>query len=53
MVNDVFGANAPEGLFFMLFLWIIGFVIFFIAKAYRRSQEEIDIDMAYKELPPE
>jgi amino acid transporter len=53
LVNPVFGANAPEGLFFMLFLWVIGFVLFYIAKLIRKKSEGIDIDLAYKELPPE
>jgi amino acid transporter len=53
LVNPVFGANALEGLFFMLFLWVIGFVLFYIAKFYRKRKEGIDIDLACKELPPE
>jgi amino acid transporter len=52
LVNPVFGANAPQGIFFMVFLWIIGFVIFYVAKFYNK-RNGVDLDLVFKEIPPE
>jgi APA family basic amino acid/polyamine antiporter len=37
---------------FMLMIVVVGLVVYFVAKYWRRSQG-IDVDLVYKELPPE
>lgn len=50
--NDTFGANSTRGLEFFGGLWVVGFVLFYIARTVRR-REGIDIDTAFAELPPD
>lgn len=49
-VADLGGTvNLPT----MVAVWIAGAVIYYIAKAYRKAKEGIDISLAFKEIPPE
>lgn len=52
LTNDALLANAPRGLVFMAGLWVLGLVIFYVNKLVRRSQG-VDVDLAYRAIPPE
>ncbi len=45
------GMASPVSMGFMLALFIGGIILYYIVRAYRKSQG-IDIDLAYKEIPP-
>ncbi|MFX1579587.1 MAG: APC family permease [Promethearchaeota archaeon] len=45
------GMASPLSSIFLLALFIVGFIMYFVVRAYRKSQG-IDIDLAYKEIPP-
>jgi APA family basic amino acid/polyamine antiporter len=45
------GMTSPLSLTFMGALFLIGFVMYFVVRAYRKRQG-IDIDLAYREIPP-
>jgi amino acid transporter len=47
-----FGANIGPGLTYFLLMVAAGVVIFLAARAYRRSQEGIDIMATFQEIPP-
>jgi amino acid transporter len=52
LTNSLFAANVPQGLIFFGALWVVGFVIYFIAFAVRSSQG-VPFGAAFAELPPE
>jgi amino acid transporter len=45
------GMASPFSMLFMAALFIAGFIMYFVVRAYRKRQG-IDIDLAYKEIPP-
>jgi hypothetical protein len=45
------GLASPVSMGFMAALFVGGIVLYYIVRAYRKSQG-IDIDLAYKEIPP-
>jgi amino acid transporter len=45
------GMASPFSMMFMAALFIVGFIMYFVVRAYRKGQG-IDIDLAYKEIPP-
>ena len=49
---DTLAANAPESLMMIFGIFIVGFILYWIAYLYRKSQG-IDISLAFKEIPPE
>jgi amino acid transporter len=52
-INGAFGLPGPlAGLLYMLALIILGLLIYFIAYVTRKSQS-IDLNLIYRELPPE
>ncbi len=52
MTVDTLAANAPESLMMISGIFIAGFILYWIAYLYRKSQG-IDISLAFKEIPPE
>ena len=50
--EDTLAANAPESLWMIFIIFLVGFIIFWIAKYYRKAQG-IDVELAFKEIPPE
>jgi amino acid transporter len=50
--NSVFGANSTNDLLFFLGLWVVGLLGFGVARWVRHSQQ-IPLEAAFKELPPE
>lgn len=50
--NSVFGANSGTDLIFFLGFWVLGFVMFWVMRAYRISQG-VPFDVAMATLPPE
>ena len=52
LTNSLFAANVPQGLIFFGALWVVGFVIYFIAYAVRSAQG-VPFGAAFAELPPE
>jgi len=52
LVNPLYLVNSPESLTIVFGTLIGGFIIFYLARAYRKRQG-IDIDLAYAEIPPE
>ena len=52
LTQDVLLANSPYSLYMILGIFASGFIVFWIAKAYRKSQG-IDVDLAYREIIPE
>lgn len=50
--EDTLAANAPESLWMIFGVFLIGFILFWIAKLYRKTQG-IDVDLAFREVPPE
>jgi hypothetical protein len=52
LTQDVLFANSPNSLALILGISVSGLLVFFIARAYRRSQG-IDVDLAYQEIIPE
>jgi len=52
-INSAFGLPGPlAGLLFMAALVVVGLLIYFIARAVRKNQG-INLDLIYRELPPE
>jgi amino acid transporter len=51
--NADFGANSPAAWITFAAVWATGFIVFFASKAIRRSQDNIDLDLVYQEIPPE
>ena len=45
------GQGSAFSSIFMGALFLVGFIMYFVVRAYRKSQG-IDIDLAYKEIPP-
>ncbi len=52
LTNAVFGANTHTALEFFLGFWVIGFVMFWVARGIRMRQG-VPFDVAMAELPPE
>jgi basic amino acid/polyamine antiporter, APA family len=52
LTNDIFGANTNTALEFFLGFWVLGFVMFWVARQIRISQG-VPFDVAMAELPPE
>jgi amino acid transporter len=52
LTNDVFGANDAKGLAFFVGLWVVGLVLFLLARSVR-SRQGVPMDVALRELPPE
>jgi hypothetical protein len=52
LADAVVGARAWQSLVFVFGQIVLGFVLFFVAKAYRKSKG-IDVMMAYREIPSE
>jgi len=52
LADPVVGANTTPSLIFVFGQIVLGFALFFIARAYRKSQG-IDIDLAFREIPSE
>jgi APA family basic amino acid/polyamine antiporter len=52
LTQDVLLANSPYSLYMILGIFASGFLLFFIARAYRKTQG-IDVDLAYREIIPE
>ncbi len=52
MTASALGANSPVSLAAIAVVWLVGFPLFYIAKAYRK-RKGIDISMAFKQIPPE
>jgi amino acid transporter len=52
LTDSVFAANVPQGLIFFGALWVVGFVIYFIALTVRSAQG-VPLGAAFTELPPE
>ncbi len=52
LTEDTLLANAPESLLIIALIFLIGFIIFWISKIYR-AKRGIDIELAFKEIPPE
>ncbi len=52
LTEDTLAANAPESLWMIFIIFLVGFIIFWIAKLYRKAQG-IDVELAFKEIPPE
>jgi len=50
--QDVLLANSTYSLYMIVGILASGFILFFIARAYRKRQG-IDVDLAYKEILPE
>jgi amino acid transporter len=50
--EDTLLANAPESLWMIFGIFLVGFILFWIAKFYRKTQG-IDVELAFKEVPPE
>jgi len=50
--EDTLLANAPESLLMIFGIFLAGFILFWIAKYYRQTQG-IDVELAFKEVPPE
>ncbi|MGQ9642031.1 MAG: hypothetical protein ACUVUF_07915 [Candidatus Bathycorpusculaceae bacterium] len=50
--EDTLLANAPESLWMIFGIFLVGFILFWIAKFYRKTQG-IDIELAFKEVPLE
>jgi len=45
-------ANAPESIWMIFIIFLVGFIVFWISRVYR-SRQGIDISLAFKEMPPE
>ncbi|MGQ4911617.1 MAG: APC family permease [Candidatus Thorarchaeota archaeon] len=45
------GMSSPASSALLLGIFIVGFIAYFVIRAYRKKQG-IDIDLAYKEIPP-
>ncbi len=43
---------TPVNIGFMIGIYLLGFIVYYAGKAYRKSQG-LDIELAFKELPPE
>jgi uncharacterized membrane protein len=43
---------SPINIAFLILVFLFGFVLYYAAKSYRKRQG-IDIDLAYKQIPPE
>lgn len=52
LTNDVFGANDGKGLAFFVGLWVVGLVLFLLARGVR-SRQGVPMDVALRTLPPE
>jgi amino acid transporter len=52
LTQDVLLANSPYSLYMILGIFASGFIVFWIARAYRKRQG-IDVDLAYREIIPE
>jgi len=52
LTQDVLLANSIYSLYMIVGIFISGFLIFFVARAYRKRQG-IDVDLAYQEMIPE
>ena len=50
--GNLYGINAPGGIYFMLGMYVLGLVIYIVAKVYRKRQG-IDLSAVYKEIPVE
>ena len=50
--NKVFGANSATDLWFFLGFWVLGFVMFWVMRAFRIRQG-VPFDVAMATLPPE
>lgn len=46
------GGSSPQAALIMVGIWIIGIVLFYLGKYYRKRQG-INLDLVYKEIPPE
>jgi APA family basic amino acid/polyamine antiporter len=53
LVDAIVGARAWQSLVFVFGQIVLGFVLFFVAKAYRKRKDGIDVMMAYREIPSE
>jgi APA family basic amino acid/polyamine antiporter len=53
LADAIVGARTWQSLVFVFGQIVLGFVLFFIAKAYRKNRDGIDIMMAYREIPSE
>ncbi len=52
LTNDLLFLNSPQQLITTAAQFVIPFVLFFVVRAYRRSQG-LQIDAAFREIPPE
>jgi amino acid transporter len=52
LTQDVLLANSIYSLYMIAGIFVSGFLVFFIARAYRKRQG-IDVDLAYQEIIPE
>ena len=52
LTNPIFGANSTTAIEFFVGFWVIGFVMFWVARAIRINQG-VPFDVAMAELPPE
>jgi len=52
LIEPRYLVNAPSSLSIITGTLVLGFIIFYVAKAYRKAKG-IDISLAFKELPPE
>jgi APA family basic amino acid/polyamine antiporter len=50
--NDTFGANGGQGLLFFGGLWVIGLIVFLVARTVQMRQG-VPFDVAFRELPSE
>jgi amino acid transporter len=53
LADDVVGANTPESLAFVFGQIVLGFILFFAMKAYRMRKDQIDVMLAFNEIPSE
>ncbi len=51
--NADYGANTPAAWITFAAVYVTGFIVFFVSKALRRSQDQIDLELLYREIPPE
>lgn len=51
--NADFGANTPAAWITFAAVYVTGAIVFFVSKAVRKSQDGIDLELVYQEIPPE
>jgi len=53
LFNDIYGLNGADGILTIVVLYAISIVVYVGSKIYRKRKDNIDLSLAYKQLPLE